>query len=126
MSVKSVHAHGGCRRLAGGTLPEVGTVRVVAWFPDNPSWKFVSRWRFEGSNVSVAVSNTGAGTCRATGSRSGNTTRTTGTCAGCVNHESAVFHEDGRTTFSGLYCGETRASGVGRWSIVSVEKGAAK
>lgn len=106
------------------SLPEIGTVRVVAWFPENPKDKFRSTWRFDGSAVSITVHGVG----RAQGTRTGNVVHSTGTANGCTSREVGTFLANGRTTFTGTYTcthkqGTTTStgSGVGRWEVISAE-----
>jgi hypothetical protein len=111
------------------SLPEIGTIRVVAWFPDNPKDKFRSTWRFNGSAVSITVHGVG----RAQGTRTGNIVHSTGTANGCTSREVGTFLPGGRTTFTGTYTcthkqgtSTNTGSGVGRWEVISAEPPAGK
>lgn len=122
-----------------GFLPETGSIRVVAWFSDNPRNKFVSTWQFEREKVLIDVNN---GDVRnngyAQGIRNGNIVRSERSIPGrnCIASDERVFEQGGTLTFSSVYVctlndGTTqtnKVAGAGTWHVVSpaTSKGASR
>jgi hypothetical protein len=115
---------------AQGVLPEVGSIRVVAWFSEDPKSKFTSTWQFEREKVTIDVKN---GKVRnnghAQGLRNGNVVRSDLSIPGrnCIASDERVFEPGGTLTFSSVYVctGQdgstqtTNVSGAGTWHLVA-------
>jgi hypothetical protein len=109
---------------AEGVVPASATVRVVAWFSDNPKNKFRSVWHFEKEKVTIDIDN-GHGY----GVRGGNVVRSEGSLPAhnCTASDVRTFKPGGQLTFEAVYTcalddGATRienVSGAGTWEMVS-------
>ncbi|MDC7788530.1 hypothetical protein PQJ75_15435 [Rhodoplanes sp. TEM] len=103
--------------------PAVGTVRVTAWFRDDPKTRFVSTWRFDKEQVRIEIDQG-----RANGVRRGNMVETEGSIPGrnCVATDRRSFAPNGTLTFSASYrCirddGRIEVNdriGAGTWEVV--------
>ncbi|WP_155478847.1 hypothetical protein [Rhodoplanes serenus] len=108
---------------AAAVPPSVGTLKVTAWFSDDPRTKFTSIWRFDKEEVRIDIDQG-----RATGVRRGNVVQTEGSIPGrnCIATDVRTFAPDGRLSFSASYrCvrenGVVEVSnrvGLGTWEVV--------
>lgn len=105
-------------------IPAVATVRVTAWFANNPKVKFNSTWRFDRERVKVELEQG-----YAQGVRKGETVVSEGSIPGrdCIARDTRTFDKGGALTFSAIYTcaldnGEVEVTdvvGAGVWEIAS-------